>query len=976
MIQVIKRFYIVGFLLVVTVIFSLYYNFTSSEKIILKNTQRITELSTQVLEREITAWLFMNSQIVADAGDYIVSAPEEEEFILNYLKKLLEKNPGFSSLYYVKTDNSMLNASGWKPPENFDSRMRPWYVKAVEEKNIIYSQAFLNGSKDDLIISIAKPVYNSEKKLLGVVSGDISLKTIIGLVRNKAIREQGYSFLVDGKNNILAHPGYEYNIGSKLINLNESSVEIGRLMTQKEFGVEKVVMNGVDGYLAYQPIKNTDWKIGSFIPIDEYGDKSNEQKTLFSMTILMLLLLFLLFIWLQKRYVLNPILQLDRNIRKIDIAGDLAYRLPMLKNDDFASLDESINLVLDTTQKYFLKIEKEEAALQQQHLLLLENEKKLRAMESRWNFALEGAGDGVWDWNIQTNEVFFSVQWKRMLGFTDEEIQNDFAEWDKLIHPDDKEYCYDKIAKYIRQEVLVYQVEHRLLCKDGRYKWILSRAKFLEWTEDGKPLRLIGTHADISNIKAMENALAEEKELLKMTLLSVGDGVITTDNNRKITMLNQVAEATTGWTREDSMGKTFEEVFTIIDEVTGEQCESPVQRALESGKNVFLEKATVLVSKDGTKISIADSAAPIKDFAGNIKGVVVVFRDVTIEKKGQEQIEYLSYHDQLTGLYNRSFFEAELRRVDTKRNLPLTIIMADVNGLKITNDAFGHIIGDNLLKKSAKILKKACRGEDIIARLGGDEFIILLPKATQQEAENIIERIKILMAKTHVDVIGVSMAFGFATKNEVVEDIQEIIKQADNSMYKNKSLESHVVKSKLIKSIQTLYKVKTKEEIHSQMVGQLCRRIGSAYRLSEEKLQQLETLGLWHDIGKASLDESIINQVGELSETQWVEMKKHPEIGNRILKSVSELAEVGSYVLAHHERWDGTGYPKGLKGEEIPWAARVVAIAEAYEAMCSERSYQKAVSKELALEELKKQAGKQFDPDMVKKFIKLEKAKE
>jgi diguanylate cyclase (GGDEF)-like protein/PAS domain S-box-containing protein len=744
-------------------------------------------------------------------------------------------------------------------------------------------------------------------------------------------------------------------------------------MEQNKFGVAQVVLNGTDGYLAYQSIKNTDWEIASFIPIDEYGKNSYKQKQLFIMDIIILLLLFLLFIWLQKRYVLNPILELDKNIRKIDIRGNLTYRLPALKNDEFSSLDQSINRVLDKTEEYFLKIEKEEAELLQQHKLLIENEKKLKESENRWHFALEGAGDGVWDWNVQTNEVFFSPQWKRMLGFADGEIQNDFAEWDKRLHPEDKQDCYDNIAQYISQETAIYQIEHRLLCKDETYKWILSRAKFVEWTEDGKPLRLIGTHADISTIKAMESALAAEKELLKMTLLSVGDGVITTDNNREITMLNKVAEMTTGWTSQESIGKVFEEIFHIIDPLTGERCESPVRKALESGGNVFLEESTVLVSKDGRKIAIADSAAPIKEIGGDIKGVVVVFRDVTLEKKGQEQIRFLSYHDQLTGLYNRSFFEEELKRLDKKCNLPLTIIMADVNGLKITNDAFGHSVGDNLLKKSAEILKVGCRDEDVIARLGGDEFIIVLPKATEKEAEHIVQRIKKILSNTHVDVIGVSIAFGLATKNEVTEDIQEILKQADNSMYKNKSLESYVAKDKLIQSIRKLYEIKVHEEVHAKKVGELCRWIGSAYGLGEKKLQELEMVGVWHDIGKASLSEGIINQVGELSVTEWIEMKKHPEIGHRILKSIRELCEIANYVLAHHERWDGTGYPKGLKGEEIPWVSRVVAIAEAYESMCSGRSYCKGLSKEIALEELVKHAGKQFDPDIVKKFLTLQK---
>lgn len=852
MIQIIKRFYILGFLTIITVLLSLYYHFDNTGKIIQKNTQTITELSTQVLEREINSWLSTNGQIVDDASDYIMIEPENKPIILSYLKQLLDQNPTFSSLYFGTPDNIMINASGWKPPSNFDLRTRPWYIKAVAEKKIIFSQVFVNGSKNDLIITIAKPIYNSENKLLGVVGGDVSLKTIVALVRGKKISEHGYSFLVDGKNNILAHPNYEYNVTSKLIHLNEISEGIDKVIIQNDFGLEKVILNGIDGYIAYQSIKNTDWKIGSFIPLNEYDTNMNEQSTLFLTNVLMLLLLFSLFIGLQKRYILNPILLLDQNIRRIDIEKNLAYRLPILMTNDFASLDQSINRVLDKTQEYFLKIEKEDAELQRQYKLVMESQNKLKESENRWNIAL-----------------------------------------------------------------------------------------------------------------------AAEKELFQMTLLSVGDGVITTDNNRKITMFNQVASEITGWTAEESLGKSFEDIFHIMNQDTGETSENAVRKALDTGRSVFLKNSEVLVTKNGKKVMISDSAAPIKNLEGIIQGAVVVFRDVTLEKKRQERIRYLSYHDKLTGLYNRSFFEVELKRLDTNRSLPLTIIMADVNGLKITNDAFGHVAGDNLLKKSAEILKMGCRTEDIITRAGGDEFIIILPKATPKEAEKIIQRIRMLISKTNVDVIAVSIAFGFATKTKVTEDIQEILKQADNSMYENKALERHNVKAKLINSIETLYKKKTKEEAHSKAVGELCRKIGNAYQLAEENLKELETAGLWHDIGKTVLDEAILTKTSELNESEWLEIRKHPELGNRILESFGTFSAVAKYVLAHHEKWDGTGYPKGLKGEEIPWEARVVAIAEAYDAMSSEGSYRQAFSKEMAIEEIRNHAGTQFDPDMARVFIRM-----
>ncbi|MDZ5035172.1 GGDEF domain-containing protein, partial [Clostridium perfringens] len=138
---------------------------------------------------------------------------------------------------------------------------------------------------------------------------------------------------------------------------------------------------------------------------------------------------------------------------------------------------------------------------------------------------------------------------------------------------------------------------------------------------------------------------------------------------------------------------------------------------------------------------IEDNAAPIKGENDVINGVALAFRDVSEKKERQEKIEYLSFYDQLTGLYNRRFFEEELKRLDTKSNLPITLVIIDVNGLKLTNDAFGHLEGDKLLQKVAKVIKKECRNEDIISRIGGDEFTIILPKTSSEETEKILNRI-------------------------------------------------------------------------------------------------------------------------------------------------------------------------------------------------------------------------------------------
>ncbi|SDI26266.1 HD domain-containing phosphohydrolase [Desulfosporosinus hippei] len=347
-----------------------------------------------------------------------------------------------------------------------------------------------------------------------------------------------------------------------------------------------------------------------------------------------------------------------------------------------------------------------------------------------------------------------------------------------------------------------------------------------------------------------------------------------------------------------------------------------------------------------------------------------LLRDVTEHKQLENRLEYLSYNDVLTGLYNRRFFEEELKRLDVPRNLPLTIVMADVNGLKLINDSFGHIMGDELLQKVSSAIAKGCRSGDIIARLGGDEFVILLPKTGVKETEQLVKGIKAYSKNEQVGSIELSISFGWETKHNPEENILEVFKKAEDRMYKKKLFESPSMRGKTIKAIiSTLHEKNKREEQHSYRVSELCKNIGKALSLSEGDIEELKTVGLLHDIGKIAIEEATLNKPGKLTELEWEEIKRHPEIGYRILSTVNDMAEIAEYVLCHHEKWNGMGYPKGLKGEEIPLQARIIAIADAYDAMTSQRSYRSALPEVIALEELQNNAGIQFDPMILNVFI-------
>lgn len=355
---------------------------------------------------------------------------------------------------------------------------------------------------------------------------------------------------------------------------------------------------------------------------------------------------------------------------------------------------------------------------------------------------------------------------------------------------------------------------------------------------------------------------------------------------------------------------------------------------------------------------------------GKIIGAVVTFLDITDRKKSEAEILYLSYRDQLTGLYNRRYFEEELVRLDVPSNFPLAIVMADMNGLKLINDSLGHATGDKILKKLAEVLQKGCRFSDMIARIGGDEFVILLPKTTVYETEQILQGIKDIAAKEKVDSVNISISFGYEIKYNLDEEIQDILKIAEDHMYRNKLSESPSMRRKAITTlISTLHSRSKQEKNHAHNVSELCKRMGKALDLSAAEIEELKTAGLLHDIGKIAIEESLLNKSGVLTDAEWEEIKRHCEIGYRILSTVNKMSKMADYILSHHERWDGAGYPKGLKGNNIPLQSRIIHIAEAYDDMTSARIFRSPLSAEEVIAELQKNAGLQFDPELITIFI-------
>ena len=517
---------------------------------------------------------------------------------------------------------------------------------------------------------------------------------------------------------------------------------------------------------------------------------------------------------------------------------------------------------------------------------------------------------------------------------------------------------YFKIYYMALKGKKIQPVEVNIKTSSGKILFTECRIESLK--EKGRVAGLLLVLRDITERKETEDALLESEKRYRSLFENSPDGMYKTTFEGKYIDVNPALVKMLGYgSREELLPLDVKKQVYA----NGSSRPTPEQR-----KKIF---ETYLKKKDGTIIAVGINSRTIYENGkpAYYEGIV---RDITERKEAEKKIKYLSFHDYLTGLYNRAFFEEEMSRLDTIRQLPLTIIIGDVNGLKIINDAFGHEEGDKLLCRIANILKSSFRGEDIVARWGGDEFVVILPKIPIEEVQSILERVKIELKRKSTKIMPLSVAFGISTKKSVYKNIDEVIKEAEDKMYRSKLINKQSAHSSIISSLEKALEERDYEtEEHIKRMKILAERLGRELNLNIEVIDELTLLAALHDIGKISIADNIILKPQGLTRKEWETVKKHPIIGYRIAESSGELAPIAKGILYHHEWWNGNGYPEGKKGKHIPLISRIISVVDAYDAMTNDRPYRKTLSKEEAIAELKKFSGSQFDPDLIKKFIPI-----
>ena len=345
--------------------------------------------------------------------------------------------------------------------------------------------------------------------------------------------------------------------------------------------------------------------------------------------------------------------------------------------------------------------------------------------------------------------------------------------------------------------------------------------------------------------------------------------------------------------------------------------------------------------------------------------------DQTLLRKKIDEIKYLSYHDQLTGVFNRHYLLEEVSKLDHPNHYPIGVIMTDLNGLKLVNDSFGHDVGDQLLIKACRVLESELGAHDIIARTGGDEFVIITPNTTEQEVKKKIKQMQASSDNIGIKDLKLSMAYGYSIKKSTAQSLTDILKAAEDIMYKDKMFNRTSQRKNVINSIiATLHEKHPREEEHSNRVSQYAIMLARALDLPSDKILNIKMAGILHDIGKVAIDYSILDKSEPLTVMEFEEIRKHPSIGFRILSSAEVFGDIAEIVLTHHERVDGHGYPRKLKSDAISIEAKILYVCDAYDAMTSDRPYRKTLTKEEAIQELIHGKGSQFDAKLVDAFVK------
>jgi diguanylate cyclase (GGDEF)-like protein/PAS domain S-box-containing protein len=592
-------------------------------------------------------------------------------------------------------------------------------------------------------------------------------------------------------------------------------------------------------------------------------------------------------------------------------------------------------------------------------------EEKLRESEEKYRTILENIEDGYYEVDLAGNLTFFNDSMCRIWGYPKEELMgmNDRQYTDQ----ENAERLFQAFNKVYRTGEPRRECDWGIIRKDGTKRY-LEASVSLRKDASGKPIGFRGIVRDITERKEAEERLRESEERFRQLAETIREVFYIHEEGVPRYVSPAFAEI---WGRPP---QTLYEDPNSFWETIHPEDRDYVKQLIEKKTQEEYEVVYRIVRPDQSIRWIRDRSFPVGNGSGRTQRAVGIAADITDLKLGEEKLRYLSLHDPLTGLYNRIYFEEEMSRIEKTRHGTVGILSCDVDGLKLVNDTLGHDQGDRLLAAAARVIRGSFREGDLAARIGGDEFCIVLPDTTESAVENACQRIQEAVDTYNATTpeLPLSISVGFAIKNGSHKNLKDVFKEADNHMYRKKLYRTQSVRSTIVSTlINTLKARDLATEQHTSRLEKLLVRMAALIGLPESTKADLSLLAKFHDIGKVGISDAILLKEGPFTPEEWAEMKRHCEIGYRIALSASDLVPIADWILKHHEWWNGQGYPLGIKGKEIPVECRLLAIADAYEALISARPYRRKCSHREAVTELRRHAGTQFDPELLDIFLKM-----
>lgn len=561
----------------------------------------------------------------------------------------------------------------------------------------------------------------------------------------------------------------------------------------------------------------------------------------------------------------------------------------------------------------------------------------------------------------------------RFIFVNDEVVKLHRISKDKLIGHTIEEAFPEELAKKFNRHCNEVIESGQVVVKDLQRGQEYSQCSIIPLMDENNEIialaGVIGVTNDVGRIRQKEHEIELQKSITRK-IIDVLPGVIFyKDMDSKYVYANREC-------RDFYAERGVHNIFGKTDEEINPN-NIQVERFVRDDKILAETKAPIVTEvtfkdKNGNRIYRENVKVPLIDENGEMIGVVGRALDITDKKLYQERLEYLSYTDILTGVKNRTCFQEKEKEFSEKEHMPLGVIMGDANGLKLVNDTFGHNEGDRLLRDIATVLKNTCENRGEVFRIGGDEFVVLIPNADIEMCDWMINKIEKACAQYDNDLFNISIALGASIKEDSNRDIYEVLKEAEEKVYSRKLVQNKSIKASILNALKVSLGVRSVEtEQHTERVAVSAGLVGAKLQLERDKIDELKIAADLHDIGKIGISEKILLKPDKLTDEEYEIMKTHSEKGYRIVKASGDLKNVAEGVLYHHERWDGKGYPMGLKGDEIPLISRIISVCDSYDVMISNRVYKKAITKDMAIEELKKCSGTQFDPMVVEAFLEI-----